>query len=46
MDKCCGLDVHKDSLFACILDAGLAGFAIGFFSKVGQSVFYQTATRS
>jgi transposase len=21
MDKCCGLDVHKDSIFACILDA-------------------------
>jgi hypothetical protein len=21
MDKCCGLDAHKDSLFACILDA-------------------------
>jgi hypothetical protein len=20
MDKCCGLDVHKDSVFACILD--------------------------
>ncbi|MDR1895344.1 MAG: IS110 family transposase [Prevotellaceae bacterium] len=20
MDKCCGLDVHKDSIFACILD--------------------------
>jgi hypothetical protein len=21
MDKVCGLDVHKDSIFACILDA-------------------------
>jgi transposase len=21
MDRCCGLDVHKDSVFACILDA-------------------------
>jgi transposase len=21
MDKCCGFDVHKDSIFACILDA-------------------------
>jgi hypothetical protein len=21
MDKSCGLDVHKDSVFACILDA-------------------------
>jgi hypothetical protein len=21
MDKCCGLDAHKDSIFACILDA-------------------------
>jgi hypothetical protein len=21
MDKCCGLDVHKDSIFAYILDA-------------------------
>jgi hypothetical protein len=20
MDRCCGLDVHKDSIFACILD--------------------------
>jgi hypothetical protein len=20
MDRCCGLDVHKDSVFACILD--------------------------
>jgi hypothetical protein len=21
MDRCCGLDVYKDSIFACILDA-------------------------
>ena len=20
MDKCCGLDIHKDSIFACVLD--------------------------
>ncbi len=22
MEKACGLDVHKDSIFACILDEG------------------------
>ncbi len=21
MDSCCGLDIHKDSVFACILDS-------------------------
>jgi transposase len=31
MDKSCGLDVHKDSIFACILDAfGKASHLVGW----------------
>jgi hypothetical protein len=36
MDKYCGLDVHKDSVFACILDSQLQRCNIRFSNDVSN----------
>jgi hypothetical protein len=52
MEKVCGLDVYKDSIFACILDnkylldVNMESIGIGFFIETGESTFYKTVTRS